>query len=147
MLVTSYDLAGNFISSSKKLPGRPISFYKKNDKVLVIQDGVEVDKKDTQTVVLSSIVPATLEFQSEETILYSFTSKFYRIHSFLNAFGKEDDKTLFYFPRVRFEGITDQKDTIYRMEEDHLVPEYQLDFTGFAKSDTLQIELAEINDG
>lgn len=133
MLVTSYDLAGNFIFSSDKLPGRPISFYKKNDKVLVIQEGIESFGKGAQTVLVSFIEPTTLEFKSQESPLYSFYSRFYRIHSFFNAFGKEDDKTLFYFPRVRFEGITDQKDTIYRMEEDHLVPEYQLDFTGFVR--------------
>lgn len=147
MAVNSYDLDGNFIATSKKLPGRPISFYKENDKVLVIQEGIESFGKGTQTVLVSFIEPTTLEFKSQETPLYSFYSRFYRIHSFLNAFGKQNDKTLFYFPRVRFEGITNQKDTIYRMEENHLYPEYLLDFTGFATSDTLGIALAEINDG
>ncbi|WP_245786866.1 6-bladed beta-propeller [Algoriphagus aquimarinus] len=147
MVVHSYDLKGNFIASSKKLPGRPISFYKENDKVLVIQEGIESYGKGAQTVLVSFIEPTTLEFKSQETPLYSFYSRFYRVHNFLRAFGQLNDTSLFYFPRVRFEGLTDQKDTIYRMEDDHLVPEYQLDFRNFGKSDTLRIEFTEINDG
>ncbi len=147
MAVNSYDLEGNFIASSKKLPGRPISFYKENDKVLVIQEGIESYGKGAQTVLVSFIEPTTLEFKSQETPLYSFTSRFYRIHSFLSPFGQLNDKRLFYFPRVRFDGMIDQKDTIYRVEKDHLVPEYQLDFTDFGNSDTLRIDFAEINDG
>ncbi|TXE11454.1 6-bladed beta-propeller [Algoriphagus aquimarinus] len=147
MVVNSYDVEGSFIASSKKLPGRPISFYKENDKILVIQEGIESYGKGAQTVLVSSIEPTTLEFKSQESPLYSFTSKFYRIHAFLRPFGELNDTSLFYFPRVRFEGMTDQKDTIYRMEEDHLVPEYLLDFTDFGNSDTLRIDFAEINDG
>ncbi|MEB2779268.1 6-bladed beta-propeller [Algoriphagus sp. C2-6-M1] len=147
MVVNSYDVEGSFIASSKKLPGRPISFYMENDKVLVIQEGIESYGEGAQTVLVSSIEPTTLEFKSQETPLYSFTSRFYRIHSFLRPFGQLNNISLFYFPRVRFEGLTDQKDTIYRVDEDHLVPEYQLDFRDFGKTDTLRIESAEINDG
>lgn len=147
MVVHSYDLEGNFIASSKKLPGRPIAFYKVNDKVLVIQEGIESYGEGAQTVLVSSINPTTLDFKSQVNTLYSFTSKFYRIHSFLNVFGRLNESRLFYIPRVRFEGLTEQKDTIYRVEGDHLVPEYQLDFTDFGKSDTLRIESVEINDG
>jgi hypothetical protein len=147
MVVHSYDLEGNFIASSKKLPGRPISFYKENDMVLVIQEGIESYGEGAQTVLVSSIEPTTLEFKSQETPWYSFTSRFYRIHSFLNVFGRLNESRLFYIPRVRFEGMIDQKDTIYRVEGDRLVPEYHLDFTDFGKSDTLRIEFTEINDG
>lgn len=148
MVVNSYDLDGNFIASSKKLPGLPISFYQEKDKVLIIQEGVETNQKDQQTVLISSIEPTTLEFKTHDNPLYSFTSNFHRMHSFLRAFGQLNDTSLFYFPRMLgFAGIIDQKDTIYRMDEDHLVPEYQLDFTDFGKSDTLLIQSAEINDG
>lgn len=147
MVVNSYDLEGNFIASSKKLPGLPISFYQEKNKILVLQEGVDTNQKDQQTVLISSIDPTTLEIKNQENYLYSFTSKFHRIHSFLRAFGQLNDTSLFYFPRVRFEGLTDQKDTIYRMEEDHLVPEYQLNFRDFGKSDTLRIESVQINDG
>jgi hypothetical protein len=140
-------MEGSFIASSKKLPGRPIAFYKENDKILVIQEGIESYGEGAQTVLVSSFEPKTLEFQSQISPLYTFASRFYRIHFFLRPFGQLNDTTLFYFPRVRFEGMTDQKDTIYRMEEDHLVPEYHLDFTNFGKSDTLRIESAEINGG
>ena len=109
--------------------------------------GVDIDQKDQQTVLISSIEPTTLEFKTQGNPLYSFTSKFHRMHSFLSVFGQLNDTSLFYFPRVRLEGLTDQKDTIYRMQEDHLVPEYQLDFTDFGKSDTLRIQSAEINNG
>lgn len=119
MAVNSYDLNGNFIASSKKLPGLPISFYQEKGEVLVVQEGVDTNQKDQQTVLLSSISPTTLEIKNQENYLYSFTSKFNRVHNFLRAFGQLNDTTLFYFPRVRFEGLTDQKDTIYRMEDDH----------------------------
>lgn len=147
MVVNSYDLEGNFISSSKKLPGRPISFYKEKDRVLVVQEGIDTDDIDRQTVLVSSVDPTTLEFKYQESILYSFTSKFNRIHSFLNVFGQLNDKRLFYFPRVRFEGLTQNKDTIYRVEKENLIPEYQLDFTDFQKSDTVRIMFTEINEG
>ena len=147
MVVNSFDLEGNFIAASKKLPGRPISFYKENDKVLVIQEGIESYGSGAQTVLLSFLEPTTLEFNSQKTPLYSFYSRFYRIHSFLNPFGKKNENLLFYIPRVRFEGMVDQKDTIYRVKEDHLVPEYQLDFTHFGKSDTIQTQSLEINEG
>lgn len=147
MVVNSYDVEGSFIASSKKLPGRPISFYKENDKIFVIQEGIESFGKGDQTVLVSLFDPETLKFQSQVSQLYRFTSKFYRIHYFLRPFGQLNNTSLFYFPRIRFEGLTNQKDTIYRKEEDHLVPEYQLDFTDFGKSDTLRIEFTEINDG
>ena len=146
-VVNSFDLEGNFIASSKKLPGRPISFYKENDKVLVIQEGIESYGSGEQTVLLSFLEPTTLEFNSQETPLYSFYSRFYRINTFLKPFGKKNENLLFYIPRVRFEGMVDQKDTIYRVEEDHLIPEYQLDFTDFGKSDTIRTQSVEINDG
>lgn len=147
MVVNSYDLEGNFIASSKKLAGQPISFYKEDSTILVIQESFDSSEKDGKSIMISSIEPTTLEFKTQENPLYSFTSKFNRFYNFLNVFGKVNQERLFYMPRVQFAGLIDQKDTIYRMKEDHLVPEYQLDFTDFGKSDTLRIEFTEINDG
>jgi hypothetical protein len=147
MVVNSYDVEGSFFATSKKLPGRPISFYKENDEILVIQEGIESYGEGDQTVLVSSFESETLNFQSQLSPLYTFASRFYRIHFFLRPFGQLNDTTLFYFPRVRFEGLTDQKDTIYRIEGDNLVPQYQLNFTDFAKSDTLIISSTEINEG
>ncbi|SFT48076.1 hypothetical protein SAMN04489724_0932 [Algoriphagus locisalis] len=147
MVVNSYDMEGNFIASSKKLAGQPISFYKEDSTILVIQESLDSKEKDGKSISISSMEPTTLEFKTQENPLYSFTSKFNRFYNFLNVFGKVNQEHLFYMPRVLFAGLVDQKDTIYRMKEDHLVPGYQLDFTDFGKSDTLRIEFTEINDG
>ncbi|MEP0713851.1 MAG: 6-bladed beta-propeller, partial [Algoriphagus sp.] len=143
MVVTSYDLEGNFIASSGKIPGRPISFYKEGDNLLMILEGIESYGEGSQTVLVSSINPTTLDLTSEVTTLYGFSSKFYRIHQYLRPFGEINDTLLFYLPRVRLAGLADHMDTIYRMEVGHLLPEYQLDFTDFPKSDTIQIDLIE----
>jgi hypothetical protein len=147
MVVNSYDLEGNFIASSKKLAGQPISFYKEDSTILVIQEDLNSSEKDGKSIRISSIEPTTLEFKTQENPLYSFTSKFNRFYNFLNVFGKVNQERLFYMPRVQFSGLIGQKDTIYRMKEDHLIPEYQLDFKDFEKSDTLRIEFTEINEG
>jgi len=59
-IVISYDFEGNFISSSQRLPGHPISFYKENDTVLVVQETLNGTKEKSRQVLISSIEPKTL---------------------------------------------------------------------------------------
>jgi hypothetical protein len=66
--VISYDFEGNFISSSQRLSGHPISFYKENDTVLVVQETFNGTKE--KQVLISSIDPKTLEVKHQEKPLY-----------------------------------------------------------------------------
>ena len=146
MLVIAFNLQGDIIGTSKKLPGRPVSFYLEQDELLVIQEGTSSDRANQQTVLVSSINPQTLEHKGQETPLYNFMSPLNRIHSFLRPFGNFKEGSLFYFPRERFEGLTEHQDTIYRKSQDALVPEYLLHFKGFNMADTLHLSYMEIVD-
>jgi hypothetical protein len=147
MVLISYDLDGNFISSSR-LPGRPISIYHENNTLLVIQEGLFGSNEETRNILLSSFDPKTLEvIKHQKSPLYSYISKFTIIHRFPRILGRIKESTLFYLPQSRVRGLVEHKDTIYRKVENHLVPEYLLHFTGFEKEDLPVTEYVEMFEG
>ncbi|WP_114751534.1 6-bladed beta-propeller [Pleomorphovibrio marinus] len=138
--VISYDLEGNVNSSSERLPGHPISFYMENDTVLVVQESLVGTKEKPSQVLLSAIEPNTLAVKHRESPLYGYNSNFTIFHSIPRILSRVKGESLFYLPIIRgdIKSHTDT-DTIYRKEEDRLVPEYLLCFTGFDNSHQLRI--------
>jgi hypothetical protein len=143
MTVISYDLEGNFKSSSQKLPGNPISFYKDNDTLLVVQETLNGTKEKPRQVLVSAIDPKTLEVKNWERPLYGYQSNYTRIHPIPRILSRVKNATLFYMPIIRGDiSSHNDTDTIFRNEEDHLVPEYLLHFTGF--DNTLQLGISQV---
>lgn len=146
-IVISYDLEGTFDSSSQRLPGHPISFYKDNDTLLVVQETLYGTKEKPRQVLVSSIVPKTLEIKHWERPLYGYQSNYTIIHSITRILSNVKGATLFYLPIIRGEiGSHYATDTIFRKEEDQLVPEYVLDFTGFDNTEQLSINHMVLSD-
>lgn len=145
--VVSYDHEGNFIAS-EKFPGLPIFLFEENDSLLLIQeDGLESLERNRMNLIVSSIYPKTLAHMHQKGVLYSYGTKGHSFYYFPKILTQSNETTLFYFPRSRYEGLIDHKDTIYRKVENRLVPEYLLHFTEFDKTDTLSISRIEIFDG
>jgi len=146
-IVISYDLEGNFNCSSQRLPGHPISFYKENDTLLVVQEMLNGTKEKPRQVLVSSIAPKTLEFNNWNSPLYGYDSRLTIIHSFPRILSRVKNASLFYLPIIR-ENISSRTktDTIFRKEEDHLVPEYLLHFTGFDNTHQLHIRQMVLSD-
>lgn len=147
MTVISYCLEGKFESTSNKLPGHPISFYKDNDRVLVVQETLNGTKEKPRQVLISSIDPKTLEVENWERPLYGYHSDYTNIHPIPRIISRVKNATLFYMPIIRGEiSSHNDRDMIFKMEENHLVPEYLLQFTGFDKTHQLSIGKIVLSD-
>src|SRR5690554_5443745 len=146
-IVISYDLEGNFISSSQRLPGHPISFYKDNDTLLVVQETLNGTQEKPRQVLVSSIEPKTLEVKHWERPLYGYHSNYTIIHPIPRILSRVKNMNLFYLPIIR-EDISSHSDTdtIFRQEGDHLVPEYLLHLTGFDNTHQLGINHVVMSD-
>jgi len=146
-VVISYDLEGNYNSSSQRLPGNPISFYKENDTVLVVQETLNGTKEKPRQVLISSIEPKTLEVKNPESPLYGYHSNYTIIHSIPRILSRVKNASLFYMPIIRGDISSHRdSDTIFRKEGDHLVPEYLLHFTGFDNTHPLGINHVVMSD-
>jgi hypothetical protein len=143
MTVISYNLEGKFESTSNKLPGHPISFYKDNNTLLVVQETLIGTKEKPRQVLISSIEPKTLEVKNRERPLYGYHSNYTHIHPIPRIISWVNNASLFYMPIIRGDiSSHSDTDTIFRKEEIHLVPEYLLQFTGF--DDTHQLSIGKI---
>jgi len=143
MMVLSYDLEGNFNSSSQRLPGHPISFYKNNDTLLVVQETLNGTKEQPRQVLISSIDPKTLEVKNWERPLYGYHSNYTNIHSIPRILSRVKNANLFYLPIIRGDISSHRdRDTIFRKQEGRLTPEYLLHFTGF--DNTLQLGISQV---
>jgi hypothetical protein len=139
-VVISYDLEGNFLASSQRLPGRPFSFYEESDTLLVIQEGDYGSNTAPRQVLISAIEPKTLEANHPQSPLYSYNSRFSIMHRIPRILSRVNGASLFYMPIIRGDLLSlNDKDTIFRKVNDHLVPEYLLNFTGFGDADQLGI--------
>ena len=140
-VVISFDLEGNFNSSSQRLPGHPISFYKKNDTLMVVQETLNGTKEKPRQVLVSTIEPKTLEVRHQEGPLYGYHSNYTIIHSIPRILSRAKNIDLFYLPIIRDDiSSHSDTDTIFRREVDHLVPEYLLRFAGFDDADKLRLD-------
>lgn len=139
-IVISYDLEGNFNSSSERLPEHPISFYKENDTLLVVQETLKGAKEKTSQVLVSSIELKTLEVKHQEKPLYGYHSNYTIVQAIPRILSRVKNASLFYLLIIR-EDISSHSDTdtIFRKEGDHLVPEYLLHLTGFGNTHQLGI--------
>ncbi len=143
MVVISYDLEGKFKSTSNKLRGHPISFYKDNDTLLVVQETLNGTKEKPRQVLISSIEPKTLEVKNWERPLYGYHSNFTIIHPIPRILSRVNNAILFYMPIVRGEiGSYSDRDTIFRIQEGRLTPEYLLHLSGF--DNTLQLGISQV---
>jgi hypothetical protein len=143
MTVISYYLEGKFESTSNKLPGHPISFYKDNDTLLVVQETMNGTKEKPRQVLISSIEPKTLEVKNWERPLYGYHSSYTNIHPIPRIISRVNKAILFYMPIIRGDiSSYNNTDRIFRMEEDYLVPEYLLHLTGF--DNTLQLGIFQL---
>lgn len=143
MMVLSYDLEGNFNSSSQRMPGHPISFYKENDTILVVQETLNGTKEKPRQVLVSSIDPKTIEVKNWERPLYGYQSNYTRIHPIPRILSRVNNAILFYMPIIRGEiSSHTERDTIFRKQEGRLTPEYLLHFTGF--DNTLQLGISQV---
>lgn len=142
-IVISYDSEGIFLFSSERLPGHPISFYKDNDTLFVVQETLDGTKDNPRQVFLSSIEPKTLAVKNREKSLYGYFSNFTSIHPIPRILSRVKSANLFYLPIIRGDiSSHNDMDTIFRKEEGHLVPEYLLNFTGF--DNTLQLGISHV---
>lgn len=146
-LVISYDLNGDFNSSSQRLPGHPISFYRENDTLLVVQEGYVKSNAAPRQVLLSSIEPLGLELKHRESPLYGYRSDFTIMHTIPRILNRINGSTLFYMPIIQGDIASHSaSDTIFRKKEDQLVPEYLLEFTGFDHTEQLSINHMVLSD-
>lgn len=147
-VVISYDLEGNFNSSSQRLPGHPISFYKDNDTLLVLQETLNGTKEKPRQVLVSTIEPKTLEVRHQEGLLYGYHSNYTIIYSIPRILSRVKNADLFYLPIIREDRSShSDTDTIFRKEGDHLVQEYLLSFAGFDNADKLRLDHIVMFDG
>ncbi|WP_291788035.1 6-bladed beta-propeller, partial [Cecembia sp.] len=143
MTVISYSLEGKFESTSNKLPGHPISFYKDNDTLLVVQETLNGTREKPRQVLISSIEPKTLEVKNWERSLYGYHSNYTIIHPIPRILSRVNNATLFYMPIIREEMSSHRdRDTIFRKQEGRLTPEYLLHFIGF--DNTLQLGISQV---
>jgi hypothetical protein len=143
MVILTYSLEGNFESTSSKLPGHPISFYKENDSLLVVQETINGTKEQPREVMISSLEPNSLEIGNGESTVYSFHSNFTSINPIPRILSRVNNSSLFYMPIIRGEIFSHSEgDTIYRKVDDQLVPEYLINFVGF--DTTLQLSISQI---
>lgn len=140
-IVISYDLEGNFKSSSQRLIAHPIFFYKDDDDtLLVVQETLNGAKGKTRQVLVSSIELKTLEFKHQEMPLYCYHSNYTIIHAIPRILSRVKNASLFYLLIIREDKAShSDTDTIFKKEGDRLVPEYLLHLTGFDNTHKLGI--------
>ncbi|WP_373396999.1 6-bladed beta-propeller [Algoriphagus halophilus] len=143
MTVISYNPKGKFESTSSKLPGHPISFYKDSDTLLVVQETINGTKEQPRQVLISSIEPKTFEIKNWEKPLYGYHSKFTIIHPIPRIISRVNNANLFYMPVFRGDMSShNEKDTIFKIKEGRLTPEYLLHFIGF--DNTIQLVVSQM---
>jgi hypothetical protein len=143
MVILTYSLDGKFESTSRKLPGHPISFYSDNDTLLIVQETINGTKEYPREVMISSIEPNTLEVKNWERPLYSYHSNFTNIHPIPRIISRVGSVPLFYMPIIRGDiSSHSDTDTIFRKQEGRLTPEYLLHFIGF--DNTLQLGMWQV---
>jgi hypothetical protein len=146
-IVISYDLVGNFNSSSERLPEHPISFYKENETLLVVQETLKGAKEKTSQVLVSSIELKTLEVKHQVRPLYGYHSNYTIVHAIPRILSRVKNTSLFYLLIIREDKSSySNTDTIFRKEGDHLVPEYLLHLTGFNNTHQLGINNVMMSD-
>jgi len=146
-MVISYGLNGDFNSSSQRLPGHPISFYKDNDTLLAVQETLFGTNEKPRQVLLSSIDLNTLAVKHRESPLYGYRSDYTIMHVIPRILSRVNGSALFYLPIIWGDiGSHSATDTIFRMEVDQLVPKYLLDFTGFDHTEQLGINHIGLSD-
>lgn len=143
MTVISYDLEGKFESTSNKLPGHPITFYKDNDTLLVVQETLNGTKEKPRQVLISSIEPKTVEIKNWGRPLYGYHSDYTNIHPIPRILNRVNNSILFYMPIIRGDIAShSDRDTIFRIKEGRLTPEYLFHLNGF--DNTLQLGIREV---
>ncbi|WP_100627921.1 6-bladed beta-propeller [Algoriphagus formosus] len=143
MVILTYSLEGNFESTSSKLPGHPISFYKENDSLLVVQETINGTKEQPREVIISSLKPNSLEIVNGESPVYSFHSNFTTIHPIPRILSRVRNSSLFYMPIILGEiSSHSDRDSIFRKQGGRLSPEYLLHFIGF--DNTLQLGINQM---
>ena len=147
MVILTYSLEGKFESTSSKLLGHPISFYKENDTLLVVQETINGTKEHPREVMINSPKPNSLEIVNNESPAYSFYSNFNIIHPIPRILSRVGNLSLFYMPIIRGEisSHTD-RDTIFRHQDGKLTPEYLIHLIGFDSSMQLSISQIVISD-
>lgn len=143
MVILTYSLDGKFESTSRKLPGHPISFYSDNDTLLIVQETINGTKEYPREVMISSIEPNILEVKNWERPLYSYHSNFTNIHPIPRIISRVGSVPLFYMPIIRGDiSSHSDTDTIFRKQEGRLTPEYLLHFIGF--DNTVQLGMWQV---
>lgn len=147
MLILTYSLDGKIQSTSNKLSGHPISFYKENDTLLIVQETINGTKEYPREVMISSLKPNSLEVVNKEGLVYRFNSNFTTIHPIPRILSRVGNSSLFYMPIIRGEisSHTD-RDTIFRHQDGKLTPEYLIHFIGFDSSIQLSISKIVMSD-
>jgi len=147
MVILTYSLEGKFESTSSKLLGHPISFYKEDDTLLVVQETINGTKEHPREVMINSFKPNSLEIVNNESPAYSFHSNFNIIHPIPRILSRVGNSSLFYMPIIRGEisSHTD-RDTIFRHQDGKLTPEYLIHLIGFDSSMQLSISQIVISD-
>ena len=147
MVILTYSLEGKFESTSSKLLGHPISFYKEDDTLLVVQETINGTKEHPREVMINSFKPNSLEIVNNESPAYSFHSNFNIIHPIPRILSRVGNLSLFYMPIIRGEisSHTD-RDTIFRHQDGKLTPEYLIHLIGFDSSMQLSISQIVISD-
>ncbi len=143
MVILTYSLEGKFESTSSKLLEHPISFYKENDTLLVVQETINGTKEHPREVMINSLKPNSLEIVNNESPAYSFHSNFNIIHPIPRILSRVGNSSLFYMPIIRGEisSHTD-RDTIFRHQDGKLTPEYLIHLIGFDSS--IQLSISQI---
>lgn len=143
MLILTYSLDGKIQSTSNKLSGHPISFYKENDTLLIVQETINGTKEHPREVMISSLKPNSPEVVNKEGLVYRFNSNFTTIHPIPRILSRVGNSSLFYMPIIRGEiSSHSDRDTIFRQQDGRLSPEYLLHFIGF--DNTLQLGINQM---
>ena len=147
MVILTYSLEGKFESTSSKLLGHPISFYKENDTLLIVQETINGTKEHPREVMINSLKPNSLEIVNNESPAYSFHSNFNIIHPIPRILSRVGNSSIFYMPIIRGEisSHTD-RDTIFRHQDGKLTPEYLIYLIGFDSPMQLSISQIVISD-
>src|SRR5690606_5987591 len=113
----------------------------------VVQETLIGTEEKPRQVLVSSIEPKNLEVKHWERPLYGYHSNYTIIHPIPRILSRVKNSNLFYLPIIRGDiSSHSDTDTIFKKEEDHLVPEYLLHFTGFDNTHQLGINQIVMSD-
>jgi hypothetical protein len=79
----------------KTVPGHPVSFYKDNDTLLVVQETLSGTEEQPRQVLISSIDPKTLEVKNWERPHYGYHSNYNISHRIPRILSRVNSTTLF----------------------------------------------------